>query len=151
MKRLYPLVFALLFSGLAAADHGMKQERLEEIIKSMATSARGEQGVIKFEYNNVLMFLISDVTHNRMRIVAPIADYSDLTRAQLDAILESNYHKALDARYAVSEDVLYSAFIHPLTEMHEGQVRSAVSQVANLVLSFGADYSSGGLTFGGQN
>ena len=97
------------------------------------------------------MYLISDTQHNRMRIVAPITNYSDLTREQLDAVLESNYHKALDARYAVSKDVLFSAYIHPLSEMHERQVRDAVRQVANLALTFGTDYSSGDLSFDGDN
>ena len=150
MKRLYPLVFFFLFSGPAFADHGLTQQRLEQIVKAMATSAKGEQGVVEFEYNQIAMYLISDVEHNRMRIVAPIANYPDLTRAQLDAILESNYHKALDARYAVSRNVLYAAFIHSLEELHDGQIRSAVRQVANLAQSFGTEYSSGELTFAGQ-
>ena len=151
MLRICTLLLGLLLTAPALADHGMKQQRLEQIVKAMASDSRGEQGVVEFEYNRVLMYLISDTQHNRMRIVAPIANYSDLTREQLDAVLESNYHKALDARYAVSKDVLFSAYIHPLSEMHERQVRDAVRQVANLALTFGTDYSSGDLSFDGDN
>ena len=151
MKRLLLLTSLLLLANVAFANHGMSQASLERIIKAMADSSRGEQGVVEFDFNNVRMYVISDVKHNRMRIVAPVAEYAKLTRAQLDAILVSNYHMALDARYAVSEGVLYSAYIHPLAELNEGQIRSAVRQVSNLALSFGTDYSSGELTFGNEH
>jgi len=150
MKRILLLFSMLLLPGLAAADHGMRQTSLERIVKTMATSSNGENGLVEFKFNEVRMFLISDVKHNRMRIVAPVADYLKLTREQLDLIMQSNYHKALDARYAMSENLLYSAFIHPLAELNEAQVRSAVQQVANLALSFGTAYSSGGLSFGSE-
>ncbi|MEE8126039.1 MAG: hypothetical protein V3T42_09525, partial [Nitrospirales bacterium] len=56
-----------------------------------------------------------------------------------------------DARYAVSQGILYSAFIHPLSTLDEGMLKSAMDQVANLALSFGSEYTSGSLVFGGQN
>lgn len=151
MKRLLLLTSLICFAGQALAGHGMSQESLERIIKAMADSSRGEQGVVEFDFNNLRMYVISDVKHNRMRIVAPVAEYAKLTSTQRDAILVSNYHKSLDARYAVSEGVLYSAYIHPLAELNESQVRSAVRQVSNLALSFGSDYSSGELTFNGDH
>lgn len=151
MHKILLFTLALFLSAPALADHGMKQAALERIVKAMATESRGEQGVVEFEYDQVLLYLISDVPHNRMRIVAPITEYKNLSRPQLDAIMVSNYHRALDARYAVSDGLLYSAYIHPLAELDEGQVRSAVRQVATLARSFGTDYSSGGLSFGGQH
>ncbi len=147
MKRPILFISLLVLASAALADHGMSQAALERIIKAMADSSRGERGVVEFDFNNVRMYVISDRQHNRMRIVAPVAEYAKLTREELDAILVSNYHKSLDARYAVSEGVLYSAYIHPLAELNEGQVRSAVRQVSNLALSFGTDYSSGELSF----
>ena len=151
MKKILWLVPLFLLSSPLCADHGMNQESLERIVKATADQAKGEKGVVEFEFKTVRMYLISDPNHNRMRIVAPVAKYETLTRVQIDALLESNYHKALDARYAVSKGVLYSAYIHTLAELHEGQVRSAVHQVANLALSFGNDYSSGKLKFEGQS
>lgn len=151
MKRLLLLTSLLLLANAALADHGMSQASLERIIKAMADTSRGEQGAVEFDFNNVRMYVISDVKHNRMRIVAPVAEYAKLTREQRDAVLVSNYHKSLDARYAVSEGVLYSAYIHPLAELNEGQIRSAVRQVSNLALSFGTDYSSGELTFSNEH
>lgn len=51
---------------------------------------------------------------------------------------------------AISDGVLYSAYIHPLSDLSRPQLKSAVVQVANLALSFGTEYTSGVLTFGGE-
>ena len=150
MKKLLLVIPFLLFSGISFGETGMNQASLEKIIKGMALSSIGENGVVEFSYNNVKMYLISDVKHDRMRIISPVAEYKKLTRQQLDAALESNFHKSLDARYAVSDGVLYSAFIHPLSELSEFQIKSAVQQVANLASTFGKEYSSGLLTYGGK-
>jgi len=61
--------------------------------------------------------------------------------------MNSNFHLALDARYAVSDDVLYAAFIHPLSSLCKEDFESALKQVYNLVATFGKTYSSGQLEF----
>ena len=52
-----------------------------------------------------------------MRLISPvIADYEQAwSRLRLMLLLISNFHLALDARYAVSDGYLYAAFIHPLS------------------------------------
>jgi len=150
MKNLLLLISILAFSGISLGESMMNQKSMEHIARGMAQSAKGENGFVEFSYNNVTLYLISDVEHDRMRIIAPIADYNKLTRQHLDATLESNFHKALDARYATSKGVLYSAYMHRLSELSESQLISAVEQVANLALTFGGEYSSGTLVYGGS-
>lgn len=128
----------------------MDQGLMEQIVKSMTSDASGELGAVAFSYQQVRMLLVSDAKHDRMRVIAPIADYEQVTREQLDAILVSNFHASLDARYGVSDGVLYAAYIHPLSDLSEHQIRSAVAQVANLALTFGSDYTSGVLSYGGR-
>lgn len=150
MKYLFWLFPILLFSTLVNGESKMDQKSMENIVKNMAAEAKGENGVVEFNYNNVHMYLISDTSHDRMRIIAPIAEYQKLSRRHIDAVLESNFHGALDARYAVSDGILYSAYVHPLSELSSKQIRSAVLQVSNLALSFGDEYSSGVLSYGQQ-
>jgi hypothetical protein len=150
MKNLLLLISILAFSGISLGESMMNQKSMEHIAKGMAQSSKGENGFVEFSYSNVTLYLISDVEHDRMRIIAPIADYNKLTRQHLDAALESNFHKALDARYATSKGVLYSAYMHRLSELSESQLISAVGQVANLALTFGGEYSSGTLVYGGS-
>lgn len=146
MKKILLTFSLLLFSNLCMGD-AMNQTSMENIIKNLAQESKGKRGFIEFNYNNVKMYLISDVKHNRMRIISAVAKYNELSIKHLDAILESNFHKSLDARYAVSNGTLYSAYIHPLSELHSSQIKSAVEQVANLALSFGKGYSSGILRY----
>ena len=93
------------------------------------------------------MALLTSVEHNRMRIVSPVVKESRLTREQRRRILEANFHTALDARYATSQGTVYATFIHPLSQLTAAELRSAISQVANLVKTFGTTYSSGALEF----
>lgn len=150
MKKILWILPILIFITNVKGENNMDQQLMEKIVKEMATESKGENGVVEFNYNSVRMYLISDPNHDRMRIIAPIAEYQKLSRRHIDAALESNFHGALDARYAVSDGVLYSAYIHPLSELSNAQVRSAVLQVSNLALSFGEEYSSGVLSYGQQ-
>jgi len=135
---------------MAHGDLLMSQAEMEKIVKQTASASKGEKGVVNFIYNNVRMALISDVKHDRMRIIAAVKKFKALTPQQTKSILESNFHKSLDARYAVSKGVLYSAYIHPLSSLRKKQITSAMLQVSNLAKSFGKKYSSGVLTFGGK-
>ena len=149
MKNIILGITFLLVTNISIAQDQMSQALMESIVKGMAAESKGEGGVIEFTYGDVEMYLISDVKHNRMRIIAPIVEYKDLSLTHVDSILESNFHKSLDARYAVSDGVLYSAYIHPLSSLNQKQLESAVFQVANLALSFGTEYTSGTLQFRG--
>ena len=125
----------------------MTQERIEKFVTQNTQVIEDKKGYILFRYQAVKMALLSDEEHNRMRIIAPITKYSELAPKIKDSLMHSNFHLALDARYAVSEDTLYSCFIHPLSTLTQEDLESALKQVANLTLSFGKTYSSGQLDF----
>ena len=59
----------------------------------------------------------------------------------------ANFHSALDLKYAISDDVLWSTFIHPLRELTVAQVKDAVSQVYYANRTFGTTYTSTDLVF----
>jgi len=137
------------FSMLAFAEENeMTLNQMETIIKGLASESEGEKGQVKFVYQNVLMYLISDPVRNRMRIIAPITKYNDLDKNLIDAAMISNFSLALDARYAVRDGILFSAYIHPLKELTEEQIKSAVRQVSSLAATFGTKYTSGEMAFG---
>jgi len=125
----------------------MTQESMEGFILGKTQVLEEQKGYILFRYQGLKMALISDEEHNRMRIIAPITRYSNLAPKIKDSLMQSNFHLALDARYAVSEDTLYAAFIHPLSTLAQEDLESALNQVYNLTSSFGKTYSSGQLDF----
>jgi hypothetical protein len=126
----------------------MTNTRLGAALKAAASKMEGESGRWRLEAHGVTMMCITDETHDRMRIVTSVIEESKMTPDQLRAILDANFHSALDARYGVSNGVLFSAFIHPLSSLTDEEVESAVSQVATLAKTFGTTYTSGALTFG---
>ena len=128
-------------------DNQMTEERVQGFIRENSEVINEEQGYMYFKYQGMKMVLLSDIKHNRMRIISPITAYSKLAPKIKDNLMQSNFHKALDARYAVSEDTLYSCFIHPLSSLTKEDLESALKQVSNLTLSFGKTYSSGQLDF----
>ncbi len=129
---------------------GMTQAEMAIIIGDIAGEYQGSPSNIQFEIDGAPIMLVSDTRANRMRLLAPIMAADDMTQEHVAATLVSNFHLALDARYAVGNGILYSAFIHPLKELTRAQLESAVRQVATLRSTFGTSYTSGELSFGGQ-
>jgi len=149
MKKVLIIVMFFI-SGYSVGVNAVTQDEMEKIVKDTVTVVESKKGYIVFDFKKVRMALISDVSHDRMRIIAPITKYSELDLVKLGKIMDSNFHTALDARYASSEDVLYSAFIHPLSPLSQKQLVDALHQVATLALTFGTTYTSGELSYVGK-
>lgn len=129
----------------------MTLKKLTAIVKDVGDNVEVQNGgSITFTFNDAQLIAVVAEQANRMRLIAPIMAAGDLTADQMVATLVSNYHLALDARYAVGEGVLYSAYIHPLKELTTSQLVSAIRQVATLRNTFGTSYTSGEMSFGVQ-
>jgi len=126
----------------------MTLEELDRIVRVEATGVRRERTAWEMTYQGIDLVLLTDPTHDRMRIVAGVIAEQDMNDEQRAAVMAANFHTALDARYATSRGVLYATFIHPLSSLNERDLRSAIRQVATLAATFGTQYSSGELVFG---
>ena len=98
-----------------------------------------------------MILVITDEQADRMRIMMPVRRFSpereeDLRLALI--ALHANYDRALDARYAVHEGVLWSAFIHPLGSLIPADFENALRQVQALRDNTGTTYSSSEFLFG---
>ncbi len=108
------------------------------------------------EQEPAVLLVMSDPAANRMRVMAPVlqVDLEDEDDLKLVLLaMHANYDRALDARYALHNGVLWSAFIHPLSSLTEADLKSGLSQVETLHRNTGTTFSSGGLLFapgGGQ-
>ena len=146
------LLMTILFlsSFYCVQAKAVTQDEMEKIVTDRVVVVENRKGYVVFDYKNIRMALVSDVEHDRMRIISPITKYSELDLAKIEKIMGANFHSALDARYASSNDVLYSAFIHPMSPLSEKELTDALNQVANLALTFGTTYTSGELSYGGK-
>ena len=125
----------------------MTQERMEAILRSIASAAKGTPGMLDFTFQGVRLQCISDIQADRMRIIAAIGPVSALTGEQIARILDANFVTSLDARYGASQGILFAAFLHPLSPLTQGELVSAAGQVASLARTFGSTYSAGGFRY----
>lgn len=144
-------MFLIMLIGLwAPPSMAMTGADVREAIIGIAAKHQEGNGGLMFEYHGVRMMMFADDDAGRMRIISPITSLREIDSSTIYAMLAANFHTALDARYAVSGDTVYAAFLHPLDNLTQVEIESAMTQVASLTLSFGHEYSSTGLTFGGE-
>jgi len=136
------------FNVTAQTEGSMTPQILQEIITDLADEVKVENNVIQFSYKGVAMMLIYDTSADRMRMMAPIIETQNLQEGMLEKAMEANYHSALDARYAIFNEVVWSVFIHPLSDLKASFFKSAILQVATARETFGDQYTSGALLFG---
>ena len=128
----------------------MNGKQLAAIISNLSNDQITCEGpMIHFSVDGTSLLCVFDETHDRIRVICPVIAIDQVPPAQRDAVMEANFHSALDARYAVSGGTLYSAFIHPLSSLTERDLISGISQTQHLAATFGTDYTSGTLHFGG--
>lgn len=145
------LIFVFIFSFQTSFSQNMTSKKLGTILTSVSDSIQGNNGHWQFKFKNVSFLCIADTKHNRMRIISPIMEADRLNDKLKSAALVANFHSALDVKYAIAEDLLWSVFIHPLKELSEKQVKDAVGQVYSANITFGTSFSSTSLVFPGSN
>ena len=127
----------------------MNNEVLETLLTQQVDSIKGISGRWEITYKTLPMMVVTDETNDRMRIIAPIVSVDQLDKEVLLDCLSANFHSALDVKYAISNDILWCVFIHPLSPLTELELQSAIEQVYYGTATFGSTYSSTPLLFGG--
>ncbi len=147
-----PIVFALVlvcFSHFGLSQD-MDSRKLVDIIKREADTLSIERNSVRFLFNDAILICIHDESANRMRIISPIVEREKLGEEALLNALVANFHSALDVKYALSDEIIWSVYAHPLRELSEAQVVDAIQQVYAAALTFGGSYSSTNLVFPGN-
>lgn len=142
-------MIVMLFGNLLFSQN-MTSEKLMEIIEREADTTVVQGNQIQFSINNGLLMCIYDNSANRMRIISPIVEREKLGEEELLNALVANFHSALDVKYALSDEIIWSVFTHPLKELSEAQVVDAIQQVYAAAITFGSSYSSTNLVFPGN-
>ena len=131
------------------APRRMTNARLGELINELSNDVKGQTGYWQFAVKERDILVVTDEHHNRMRIMTPVTAAANLDKDELSRLLSANFDRALDAKYAISSETLWSLFTHPLAELTDEQFMGCVGQVVALADNFGSSYSSIGLYFGG--
>lgn len=152
MKILKVFLILLLVSISVPNSHAqsMDNDKLGKILYVIADSIRGQSGNWNFMIKGRQFICLTDAYHNRMRIVSPIIEQDKLSYPDLIKSLTANFHTVLDVKYALSDDILWSVFIHPLKQLTKDQVINAVEQVFAAAATYGTIYTSTSLTYSGS-
>lgn len=143
------ILVTLTLSSVQAAEPPMNNERLWSLILRVDENAEGGPGFWRATVAGRVITVITDENADRMRIILPVARADNLDAKLMLRMLQANFDTALDARYSIAREVLWSLYLHPLGSLSDEQFLAGIGQVVNLAASFGTTYSSGGLSFGG--
>lgn len=133
----------------AEAEPPMTLERLDAIIRALDPEAQTNGTAWQLRVNEVTVLIVTDEAADRMRAITPVRRAEEITPEEMTRLMQANFDSALDARYAIAKEILWSAFIHPLKPLEKNQLISGIGQVVNLAQSYGTLYSGGALQYGG--
>jgi hypothetical protein len=126
----------------------MTTSAIGRLLDSYLTELEGEDGFWRGMREDIQIFVLSDDSHDRMRIMAPIGELKELEAKVLQMLLEANYDRALDAKYALRGKEVWSVSVHPLATLAPDDFASFLDQVVRLVKNTGSSYASSDLVFG---
>ena len=141
-KSLPPLTARLL-------GEPMSIERLDTLIRRVGDDVQRAGTLWVFRVSETQVQVISDPRADRMRILVPVRGVTGLDARELYKLLQADFETALDARYAIARETLWSVFIHPLRTLDDAEFLSGLGQAINLAKTYGKGYTSGALSFGG--
>ena len=127
----------------------MDNAQLHHLLERLDAEVKGQDGRWQISYKDVPLYVVTDERADRMRIMTPIIDADTVSQALLYRLLQANFDAALDARYAIAQDKVWSTFIHPLSSLTERDFFSGLAQTLVARNTFGTSFSSSPLTFGG--
>ena len=141
---------AFFLCSMAFYAQNMDANKLKAIYNNVSDSLVYKGNSFQFVINNRPFISIVDENANRMRIITPITEVKQLKEEELLNAMVANFHSALDVKYAISDNIIWAVFIHPLKELQEHQVIDAIKQVYTAAITFGDTYSSTNFIFPGS-
>ena len=151
--------FTLLLAGAVFADDSddtdgpardaMTAERLGDLVQRIDPEAEALDTTWQFVVDELDALLVYDTGADRMRVIIPIVETAAIPPEQITRLMQANFDSALDARYAIAQDMLWGVFIHPLSSLTDEDFVLGVGQTVNIAKTFGTSYTSGMFTYGG--
>lgn len=122
--------------------------RLERDLRAVAREVARGPGHWTVRHRNVPLLVYAHEGHDRMRVVTPVVRVAELAPEDLLTLLEANYSRALDARYAIGEGLVWGLYVHRLSSLSRQELASALDQVVALKKNYGTTYASTDKVFG---
>ena len=136
---------SLLLSGCVSIGGGapqgagagaMDQVRLERIFEGQVEKIAGGAGYLRSQVDGIDIVLISDADTDRMQLVVYVPLTENVGVQHLVGMLQANFHHGLDAKYALSDGVIYAVFGHRLSTLAEEDFIGGYRQALDLAKRF---------------
>ncbi len=127
----------------------MDLEKLNALILKINPEVTREENMWQFQLAGRVVYVVADPAADRMRVMSPIAQTGTLPVELYERMLQANFDAALDARYAIAQNLVWSVFIHPLGSLTERELLSGTAQTVTAAINFGTSFSSGATVYGG--
>ncbi len=124
-------------------------DQMDEVIKALDAKAERTGNRWQFTFEERVMLVVTDTSAARMRIITPIALIEDLPEDAMQRLMQANFDTALDARYAVAQNLVWGVFLHPLDTLTIRDFASGIFQTHSVGETFGTTFSSGAVSYGG--
>lgn len=119
------------------ASGPMDQVRLERIFEDQVEKIAGGAGYLRSQVDGVDVVLISDPDTDRMQLIVPVPLTETVGVPHLVGMLQANFHHGLDARYALSDGIIYATFAHRLSTLTRDDFIAGYRQALDLARRFG--------------
>ncbi len=133
----------------AINDAQMNNVLMHDLLQRIGPELQGQLGSWIITFDTIRAQIITDENADRMRVIVPIVKVADIEEGELLRLMQANFDSTLDARYSVANGVVWSAFIHLLSPLSDGEFISGLAQAMTAATTFGSTYSSGALIFRG--
>ena len=121
---------------------------LGQLLDRLLEEKEGSEGFWHGQRDGVTIYVVADEEHDRMRIMSPIGEMRKADAGFLSILLQANFDRALDAKYALRKREVWSVFMHPMSTLVPDDLGTFIDQVARLVKNTGTTYASSDLVFG---
>ncbi len=136
------LLAAILFAGSAPAA-GFGNDDIATLLGRVSSEVVGADGRWRLVVGGRAVTVSTDPVHDRVRIMGHVTAAEALDEERLTRLMQANFDTALDARYALARNTLWSVYVHPLGSLSAHDFLAALGQVVNLAATFGGAYHSG--------
>lgn len=125
----------------------MTSERLTALLEKTAVVQEQREGFWNVDYLDRNVLIVNKPVE-LLRIMTPILPAADVDVAILFQVLQANFERTRNARYALHGDYLWATFGYTFVELSEAGITTAMDQVTLLADTFGATYSASLVSFG---
>lgn len=129
-------------------DALMNSERLTALLEETAVIQERREGFWNVDYLDRNLLIVNQ-PDDLLRIMTPILPAEDVDVAILFQVLQANFERTRNARYALHGDYLWAAFGYTFDALTESEITTAMDQVTLLADSFGSTFSASLISFEG--